>query len=203
MQKIPLTVRGAELLKAELQHLKSVARPEVIEAIAEARSHGDLSENAEYEAAKERQGFIEGRIADVENKLSRAHIINPADIHAEGKVVFGATVTLEDLATEEEVCYQIVGEDEADIKQNKISIGSPIARALIGKIEGDVAEVQAPGGVREYDIVAVQYIWYGYIDRPSETFIGFRRPFVFIFIKAVENKDIVNQVKKQIFIISR
>lgn len=155
MQKIPLTVRGAELLKAELQHLKSVARPEVIEAIAEARSHGDLSENAEYEAAKERQGFIEGRIADVENKLSRAHIINPADIHAEGKVVFGATVTLEDLATEEEVCYQIVGEDEADIKQNKISIGSPIARALIGKVEGDVAEVQAPGGVREYDIVAV------------------------------------------------
>ena len=133
MQKIPLTVRGAELLKAELQHLKSVARPEVIEAIAEARSHGDLSENAEYEAAKERQGFIEGRIADVENKLSRAHIINPADIHAEGKVVFGATVTLEDLATEEEVCYQIVGEDEADIKQNKISIGSPIARALIAK----------------------------------------------------------------------
>ena len=158
MQKIPLTVRGAELLKAELQHLKSVARPEVIEAIAEARSHGDLSENAEYEAAKERQGFIEGRIADVENKLSRAHIINPADIHAEGKVVFGATVTLEDLATEEEVCYQIVGEDEADIKQNKISIGSPIARALIGKVEGDVAEVQAPGGVREYDLVAVQYI---------------------------------------------
>lgn len=195
MQKIPLTVRGAELLKAELQHLKSVARPEVIEAIAEARSHGDLSENAEYEAAKERQGFIEGRIADVENKLSRAHIINPADIHAEGKVVFGATVTLEDLATEEEVCYQIVGEDEADIKQNKISIGSPIARALIGKVEGDVAEVQAPGGVREYDIVAVQYIWYGYFERPSETFIGFRRPFVVILKSATENKDIVNQVK--------
>lgn len=158
MQKIPLTVRGAELLKAELQHLKSVARPEVIEAIAEARSHGDLSENAEYEAAKERQGFIEGRISEVEHKLSIAHIINPAEIHAEGKVVFGATVTLEDLDTEERVRYQIVGEDEADIKENKIYVGSPIARALIGKEEGDVAEVQAPGGVREYDIVQVEYI---------------------------------------------
>lgn len=158
MQKIPLTIRGAELLKAELQHLKSVARPDVIAAIAEARSHGDLSENAEYEAAKERQGFIEGRIAEVEGKLSLAHIINPSEIHAEGKVVFGATVTLEDLETEEEVRYQIVGEDEADIKENKIYVGSPIARALIGKVEGDVAEVQAPGGVREYDIVAVQYI---------------------------------------------
>ncbi|KLT72193.1 transcription elongation factor GreA [Neisseria arctica] len=158
MQKIPLTVRGAELLKAELQHLKSVARPAVIEAIAEARSHGDLSENAEYEAAKERQGFIEGRIAEVEGKLSMAHIINPAEIHAEGKVVFGATVTLEDLETEERVRYQIVGEDEADIKENKISVGSPIARALIGKEEGDVAEVQAPSGVREYDIVSVEYI---------------------------------------------
>ncbi|MDO5069717.1 transcription elongation factor GreA [Neisseria sp. Dent CA1/247] len=158
MQKIPLTARGAELLKEELQQLKSVARPQVIEAIAEARSHGDLSENAEYEAAKERQGFIEGRIAEVEHKLSMAHIINPAEIHAEGKVVFGATVTLEDLDTEEQVRYQIVGEDEADIKNNKIFVGSPIARALIGKVEGDVAEVQAPGGMREYDIVAVEYI---------------------------------------------
>ena len=158
MQKIPLTVRGAELLKEELQQLKSVARPQVIEAIAEARSHGDLSENAEYEAAKERQGFIEGRIAEVEHKLSMAHIINPAEIHAEGKVVFGATVTLEDLDTEEQVRYQIVGEDEADIKANKIYVGSPIARALIGKEEGDTAEVQAPGGIREYDIVAVEYI---------------------------------------------
>lgn len=158
MQKIPLTVVGADLLKQELQQLKSVARPAVIEAIAEARSHGDLSENAEYEAAKERQGFIEGRIAEVERKLSMAHIIDPKEIHAEGKVVFGATVTLQDLDTEEEVVYQIVGEDEADIKQRKISVGSPIARALIGKEEGDVAEVQAPGGMREYEIMAVQYI---------------------------------------------
>ena len=158
MQKIPLTIRGAEMLKAELQQLKSVARPEVIAAIAEARSHGDLSENAEYEAAKERQGFIEGRIAEIEHKLSMAHIIDPKEIHAEGKVVFGSTVTLEDLDNEEEVVYQIVGEDEADIKQRKISVGSPIARALIGKEEGDVAEVQAPGGVREYEIVQVQYL---------------------------------------------
>ena len=158
MQKIPLTVRGAELLKQELQHLKSVARPEVIEAIAEARSHGDLSENAEYEAAKERQGFIEGRIAELEHKLSMAHIINPAEIHAEGKVVFGATLMLEDLDSGDHVRYQIVGEDEADIKAGKISVVSPIARALIGKEEGDVAEVQAPSGVREYDIISVQYI---------------------------------------------
>ena len=158
MQKIPLTVRGAELLKQELQQLKSVARPEVIEAIAEARSHGDLSENAEYEAAKERQGFIEGRISELEHKLSVAHIINPTEIHAEGKIVFGTTVTLEDLETEEHVTYQIVGEDEADIKQGKIYVGSPIARALIGKEEGDTAEVQAPGGVREYDIIEVQYM---------------------------------------------
>ena len=158
MQKIPLTVVGADMLKQELQQLKSVARPSVIEAIAEARSHGDLSENAEYEAAKERQGFIEGRIAEIEHKLSMAHIIDPKEIHAEGKVVFGSTVTLQDLDNEEEVVYQIVGEDEADIKQRKISVGSPIARALIGKEEGDVAEVQAPGGVREYEIVQVQYL---------------------------------------------
>lgn len=130
MQKIPLTLRGAELLKEELQYLKSVARPAVIEAIAEARSHGDLSENAEYEAAKEKQGFIEGRISEVEHKLSIAHIINPAEIHAEGRVVFGATVTLEDLETEESVRYQIVGEDEADIKLGKISVASPIAREI-------------------------------------------------------------------------
>ena len=158
MQKIPLTVLGADMLKQELQQLKSVARPSVIEAIAEARSHGDLSENAEYEAAKERQGFIEGRIAGIEHKLSLAHIIDPKEIHAEGKVVFGSTVTLQDLDNEEEVVYQIVGEDEADIKQRKISVGSPIARAWIGKEEGDVAEVQAPGGVREYEIVQVQYL---------------------------------------------
>ena len=158
MQKIPLTVAGAEKLKAELQQLKSVARPEVIAAIAEARSHGDLSENAEYEAAKDRQGFIEGRIAELESKLSHAQIIDPTEIHAEGKIVFGATVTVSDLETDEEATYQIVGDDEADIKIGKISVNSPIARAMIGKEEGDVAEVQAPSGVREYDILNVQYI---------------------------------------------
>ena len=158
MQKIPLTVAGAEKLKAELQQLKSVARPEVIAAIAEARSHGDLSENAEYEAAKDKQGFIEGRIAELESKLSHAQIIDPKEIHAEGKIVFGATVTVSDLETDEEATYQIVGDDEADIKIGKISVNSPIARAMIGKEEGDVAEVQAPSGVREYDILNVQYI---------------------------------------------
>ena len=158
MQKVPLTVRGAQLLKDELQHLKSVERPAVIEAIAEARSHGDLSENAEYDAAKEKQGFVEGRIADLESKLSYAHIVNPVELDADGKIVFAATVTLEDCDSEENVTYQIVGDDEADIKQGKVSVSSPIARALIGKYEGDVAEVQAPGGVREYEIVAVQYI---------------------------------------------
>lgn len=158
MQKIPLTVVGANLLKQELQQLKSVARPAVIEAIAEARSHGDLSENAEYDAAKEKQGFIEGRIAEIEHKLSMAHIIDPKETHADGKVVFGCTVTMEDLETEDVVTYQIVGEDEADIKHAKIFVGSPIARALIGKEEGDVAEVQAPGGVREYEIMQIQHI---------------------------------------------
>ena len=158
MQKIPLTEYGAELLRGELQQLKSVARPEVIAAIAEARLHGDLSENAEYEAAKERQGFIEGRIAEIENKLARALVVKPAEIHAEGKVVFGATVTLSDVDSGDEVRYQIVGDDEADIKHFKISVNSPIARAMIGKEEGDIAEVQAPGGVREYEIVSVEYI---------------------------------------------
>ena len=158
MQKVPLTVRGAQLLKDELQHLKSVERPAVIEAIAEARSHGDLSENAEYDAAKEKQGFIEGRIAELESKLSYAHIVDPKELDADGKIVFAATVTLEDCDSEENVTYQIVGDDEADIKQGKVSVSSPIARALIGKYEGDVAEVQAPGGVREYEIVSVQYI---------------------------------------------
>ncbi|QMT33590.1 transcription elongation factor GreA [Conchiformibius steedae DSM 2580] len=158
MQRITITAHGEALLKDELKQLKSVARPEVIAAIAEARSHGDLSENAEYEAAKERQGFIEGRIAEIENKLAHAHVVNPKEIHAEGRVVFGATVRLSDLDTEEEATYQIVGDDEADIKHNKISLHSPIARALIGKEEGDVAEVQAPSGVREYEIIAVQYI---------------------------------------------
>ena len=158
MQKIPLTEYGAELLRGELQQLKSVARPEVIAAIAEARSHGDLSEHAEYEPAKERQGFIEGRIAEIENKLARALVVKPAEIHAEGKVVFGATVTLSDVDSGDKVRYQIVGDDEADIKHFKISVNSPIARAMIGKEEGDIAEVQAPGGVREYEIVSVEYI---------------------------------------------
>ncbi|MBP6561874.1 MAG: transcription elongation factor GreA [Neisseriaceae bacterium] len=158
MQKYPLTVYGAELLKAELQQLKSVERPSVIEAIAEARSHGDLSENAEYEAAKERQGFVEGRIADIEGKLSNAQIINPAELDVDGRIVFGATVELMDCDTEATVVYQIVGHDEADIKQGKVSVGSPIARALIGKEEGDVAEVQAPGGIREYEVLSVKYI---------------------------------------------
>lgn len=158
MNKIPLTTFGAQQLKEELQQLKSVARPEIIAAIAEARSHGDLSENAEYEAAKEKQGFIEGRIAELEHKLSHAHIINPQEIHADGRIVFGATVTLLDLSNDEEIRYQIVGDDEADIKAKKISVNSPIARALIGKEEGEIAEVQAPSGLREYEILTVEYI---------------------------------------------
>lgn len=158
MNKVPLTIRGAELLRAELHHLKTVERPRVIEAIAEARSHGDLSENAEYDAAKERQGFIEGRIKDVEGKLSSAQIIDPALLDADGRVVFGATVDLEDLESGDSVTYQIVGDDEADLKAGKISISSPIARALIGKYAGDIAEVQAPGGVREYEVLDVKYI---------------------------------------------
>lgn len=158
MNKIPLTVTGAELLREELHRLKTVERPEVIAAIAEARSHGDLSENAEYDAAKERQGFVEGRINEVEGKLSNAQIIDPAVLDADGRCVFGATIDLEDLENESEVTYQIVGDDEADIKQGKISVSSPIARALIGKYAGDVAEVQAPGGVREFEIIDVRYV---------------------------------------------
>lgn len=158
MNKIPLTVRGAEQLRAELQHLKSVQRPSVIAAIAEARSHGDLSENAEYDAAKERQSFVEGRIAEVEGKLANAQIIDPTLLDADGRCVFGATIDLEDLESGDNVTYQIVGDDEADIKSGKISVGSPIARALIGKYAGDVAEVQAPGGVREYEVLDVKYI---------------------------------------------
>jgi transcription elongation factor GreA len=158
MSKVPLTVFGAELLRAELQNLKNVERPSVIAAIAEARSHGDLSENAEYDAAKERQSFVEGRIAEVEGKLSNAQVIDPKLLDAEGRCVFGATVELEDLESGDKTIYQIVGDDEADIKQGKISISSPIARALIGKSAGDVAEVQAPGGVREYEILDVKYI---------------------------------------------
>jgi transcription elongation factor GreA len=158
MQKVPLTVKGAELLKQELQELKSVARPEVIAAIAEARSHGDLSENAEYDAAKERQGFIEGRIKELEGKLSFAQVIDPTTINVDGRIVFGATVTLLDCDNDEESCYQIVGEDEADIKAGKISFNSPIARALIGKEEGDTVLVDAPGGQREFEVVSVQYV---------------------------------------------
>lgn len=158
MSKTPLTVVGADKLRAELQELKTVQRPAIIAAIAEARAHGDLSENAEYAAAKERQSFIEGRIAEVESKLSNAQIIDPALIDADGRCVFGATIELEEVNSGEVVTYQIVGDDEADIKLFKISISSPIARALIGKHPGDVAEVKAPGGVREYEILDVKYI---------------------------------------------
>lgn len=156
--KIPLTVKGAEMLKAELQRLRSVERPNVIQAIAEARAQGDLSENAEYDAAKERQSFIEGRIAELESKLANAQIIDPATLDADGRCVFGATVELEDLESGDIATYQIVGDDEADIKAGKISVSSPIARALIGKHVGDVAEVMAPGGVRSYEVLDVRYV---------------------------------------------
>ena len=158
MATIPLTTRGAEKLKEELHRLKSVERHAVIQAIAEARAQGDLSENAEYEAAKDKQGFIEGRILEIEGKLAAAQIIDPASVNAGGRIVFGTTVDLEEEASGAEVTYQIVGEDEADLKQGKISIGSPIARALIGKEAGDVAEVQAPGGIKRYEIVEVRYV---------------------------------------------
>jgi transcription elongation factor GreA len=157
VNKYPLTVVGADMLRAELQLLKSVERPAVIQAIAEARAQGDLSENAEYDAAKEKQGFIEGRIADLEGKLSNAQIIDPTTLDAEGRIVFGATVELEDANSGESVTYQIVGDDEADIKKGKISVSSPIARALIGKYAGDSADVQAPGGVRQYEVLDVLY----------------------------------------------
>ncbi|HTE15761.1 MAG TPA: transcription elongation factor GreA [Burkholderiales bacterium] len=158
MNKVPLTVLGAEKMRAELHDLKTVQRPAIITAIAEARSHGDLSENAEYHAAKERQSFIEGRIAELDGKLSNAEIIDPKTLDADGRCVFGATVELEDVEKGAKVTYQIVGEDEADIKLFKISINSPIARSLIGKSSGDLAEVQAPGGVREYEILDVKYV---------------------------------------------
>ena len=152
-----MTVAGAARLKVELQQLKSVERPAVIQSIADARSNGDLSENADYEAAKERQAFIEGRIAEVESKLANAQVINPAEVNADGRIVFGATVELEERQGKSRVRYQIVGEDEADIKAGKVSITSPIARALIGKEEGDIAEVQAPSGPREYEVLSVAY----------------------------------------------
>lgn len=157
MATLPITKRGADILKAELHKLKTVERPAVISAISEARAQGDLSENAEYEAAKDKQGFVEGRIQEIEGKLSAAQIIDPAELNAGGRVVFGATVELEDEDTGDKVTYQIVGEDEADIKLRLVNINSPIARALIGKEEGDVAEVQAPGGLRRYEVVAVSY----------------------------------------------
>jgi transcription elongation factor GreA len=157
MSTIPVTKRGAEKLKEELQRLKHVERPAVVVAIAEARAQGDLSENAEYDAAKDKQGFIEGRIQEIEGKLSAAQVIDPSSLDAGGRVVFGATVDLEE-ESGDQVTYQIVGDDEADLKEGKISIGSPIARAMIGKEAGDVAAVQAPGGVRNYEIIEVRYI---------------------------------------------
>ncbi len=157
MDKVPMTLKGAEAIKAELDQLKSIERPAVIKAIATAREHGDLKENAEYHAAREQQGFIEGRIQDIEGKLSNAQIIDPTTVAAGDRIVFGATVELFDVTNDQEVTYQIVGLDEADIKLNKISITSPIARALIGKQADDVAEVQAPGGLREYEIIGVSY----------------------------------------------
>ncbi len=158
MIKIPLTVVGAEKMRQELHKLKTVERPWVINAISEARAQGDLSENAEYEAAKDRQGFVEGRIIELESKLGSAQIIDPKTLNASGRCVFGATVIMEETSSGDVVTYQIVGDDEADIKQRKISISSPIARALIGKSGGDVAEVKTPGGIREYELIEVQYI---------------------------------------------
>lgn len=158
MNKVPLTVTGANKLRAELEELKTVVRPRIIQAIAEAREHGDLKENAEYHAAREQQSFAEGRIKEIEAKLSNANIIDVTKTDANGKVVFGATVEIEDLDSGKKVTYQIVGEDEASIKEGRISVGSPIARALIGKEEGDVVTVNAPGGVIEYEILSIQYI---------------------------------------------
>jgi transcription elongation factor GreA len=157
VKRVPITLRGAEAMRNELRKLKSEARPNVIKAIAEARAHGDLSENAEYHAAREQQGFIEGRIQELEAKLSNAEIIDVTQIANNGKVIFGATVDLEDEDSGAKVTYQIVGEDEADIKSGRISVGSPIARALVGKVEGDSVEVAAPGGRRSYEVIAVRY----------------------------------------------
>ena len=158
MAQIPMTRNGLEALKGELQRLKSVDRPEIIEAIAEARAQGDLSENAEYESAKEKQGFIEGRIADIEAKISQAEVIDPSSLNAGGRCVFGATIEMEDLDTEQKSTYQIVGDDESNIKENKISNNSPLAKALIGKEEGEVVEFESPGGIKSFDILRVLYI---------------------------------------------
>jgi len=158
MAKIPMTRNGLEAIKMELQNLKSVERPKIIEAIAEARAQGDLSENAEYESAKERQGFIEGRIAEIESKISQAEVIDPATLNAGGRCVFGATVEVEDLDLEKQATYQIVGDDESSVKDNKISINSPLAKALIGREEGDVIEFETPGGIKSYEVLKVAYI---------------------------------------------
>ena len=158
MNQIPITRNGSELLKEELKQLKSVDRPQVVQDIAEARAQGDLSENAEYDAAKERQGFIEGRIRQIESILSQAAIIDPTSLNAEGKCVFGSTVEIEDLDEEVKSTYQIVGDDEADIKQKKISINSPLAKSMIGKEEGDVIDFESPGGLKNYEIVKISYI---------------------------------------------
>ena len=158
MAQIPMTRNGLEALKGELQRLKSVDRPAIIEAIAEARAQGDLSENAEYESAKEKQGFIEGRIADIEAKISQAEVIDPSSLNAGGRCVFGATIEMEDLDTEKKSTYQIVGDDESNIKENKISINSPLGKALIGKEEGEVVEFESPGGIKSFDILRVLYI---------------------------------------------
>jgi transcription elongation factor GreA len=158
MATIPLTARGAERLQAELQRYKTVERPAVINAIAEARSHGDLSENAEYDAARERQAFVEGRIQELESTLSNAQVIDPSALDVDGRAVFGATVEIEDLESGERVSYQIVGDIEADIRSNLISVSSPVARALIGKSEGDVVEVQVPAGTREYEVLRISYV---------------------------------------------
>ena len=158
MAQIPMTRYGLKSLKVELQKLKGVDRPNIIEAIAEARAQGDLSENAEYESAKEKQGFIEGRIADIEAKISQAEVIDPASLNAGGRCVFGATIEMEDLDTEVKSIYQIVGDDESNIKENKISFNSPFARALIGKEEGEVIEFESPGGLKSFDILSVRYI---------------------------------------------
>ena len=157
MQKYPMTQQGAQQLKDELARLKSIERPSVIQAIAEARSHGDISENAEYDAAKEKQAFIEGRIAEIEAKLSNAQIIDLSNIDSDGKIVFGATIELLDLESEEQICYQIVGDDEADVKKSKISVNTPVARSLIGKQAGDVVEVRVPNGIKEYEVIEVRF----------------------------------------------